>query len=68
MAANFYIKQNDTAPAIEAVLTDSNGRAKSLFAIPVRNPSRRNPRLVKSVANTNYHAKSDRMSHKHLGI
>jgi hypothetical protein len=32
MAANFYIKQNDTAPAIEAVLTDSSGRAKSLAA------------------------------------
>lgn len=30
MAANFYIKQNDTAPSIEAVLTDSTGRAKSL--------------------------------------
>ena len=31
MAANFYIKQNDTAPSIEAVLTDSTGRAKSLI-------------------------------------
>jgi len=31
MAANFYIKQNDTAPALEAVLTDSTGRAKSLI-------------------------------------
>jgi hypothetical protein len=30
MAATFYIKQNDTAPSIEAVLTDSNDRARSL--------------------------------------
>lgn len=30
MAATFYIKQNDTAPSIQAVLTDSNGRARSL--------------------------------------
>jgi hypothetical protein len=30
MAASFYIKQNDTAPSIQAVLTDSNGRAKSM--------------------------------------
>lgn len=30
MAATFYIKQNDTAPALEAVLTDSQGRARSL--------------------------------------
>jgi hypothetical protein len=30
MAATFYIKKNDTAPSLEAVLTDSNGRAKSL--------------------------------------
>jgi len=30
MAATFYIKQNDTAPTIEAALTDSNGRRKSM--------------------------------------
>ncbi len=30
MAASFYIKQNDTAPSIEAGLTDSNGRTKSM--------------------------------------
>ena len=30
MAATFYIKQNDTAPSIRAILTDSNGRAKPL--------------------------------------
>jgi len=30
MSASFYIKQNDTAPTIEAVLTDSAGKAKSL--------------------------------------
>jgi len=30
MAEKFYIKQNDTAPAIEVVLIDSNGRARSL--------------------------------------
>ena len=30
MAASFYIKQNDTAPSIEVVLTDANGRAKSM--------------------------------------
>ena len=30
MAASFYIKQNDTAPSIQAVLTDSNGRVKSM--------------------------------------
>lgn len=30
MAASFYIKQNYTAPTIEAVLTDSNGRVKSM--------------------------------------
>jgi hypothetical protein len=30
MAASFYIKQNDTAPSIEAVLTDSTGRARSM--------------------------------------
>src|SRR6056300_138460 len=30
MAATFYIKQNDTAPSIEAVLTDANGRARSM--------------------------------------
>lgn len=30
MAASFYIKQNDTAPSIEAILTDSNGRARSM--------------------------------------
>lgn len=30
MAATFYIKQNDTAPSIQVVLTDSNGRVKSL--------------------------------------
>lgn len=30
MAASFYIKQNDTAPSIEAGLTDSNGRIKSM--------------------------------------
>lgn len=28
--ATFYIKQNDTGPSIEAVLTDSNGKYKSL--------------------------------------
>jgi hypothetical protein len=30
MSASFYIKQNDTAPSIEAVLSDSNGRVKSM--------------------------------------
>lgn len=30
MAATFYIKQNDTAPSIEVILTDSAGKAKSL--------------------------------------
>jgi hypothetical protein len=30
MAATFYLKQNDTAPSIEAVLTDSNGKYRSL--------------------------------------
>jgi|TARA_B110000977_G_scaffold83655_1_gene111735 hypothetical protein len=30
MAATFYIKQNDTAPSIEAGLKDSNGRVKSM--------------------------------------
>jgi len=30
MAASFYIKQNDTAPSIEAVLTDANGRVRSM--------------------------------------
>lgn len=30
MAASFYIKQNDTAPSIEAILTDSNGRVRSM--------------------------------------
>ena len=30
MAATFYIKQNDTAPSIQAVLTDSNGKARSM--------------------------------------
>jgi len=30
MAASFYIKQNDTAPSIEAALKDSNGRVKSM--------------------------------------
>lgn len=30
MAASFYIKQNDTAPSIEVVLTDANGRYKSM--------------------------------------
>ena len=30
MAASFYIKQNDTAPSLEAALSDSNGRAKSM--------------------------------------
>lgn len=30
MAASFYIKQNDTAPSIEAILTDSSGRARSM--------------------------------------
>ncbi|MBT4995828.1 MAG: hypothetical protein HOM88_05090 [Hellea sp.] len=30
MAASFYIKQNDTAPSIEAVLTDATGRARSM--------------------------------------
>ena len=30
MAASFYIKQNDTAPSIEAALLDSNGRVKSM--------------------------------------
>ena len=30
MAASFYIKQNDTAPSLQAVLTDSNGRVKSM--------------------------------------
>lgn len=31
MATNFYIKQNDTAPAIEAVLTNAAGRSKSMI-------------------------------------
>lgn len=30
MAASFYIKQNDTAPSIEAALKNSNGRVKSM--------------------------------------
>lgn len=30
MAASFYIKQNDTAPSIEAILTDSNGKVRSM--------------------------------------
>ena len=30
MAGTFYIKQNDTAPSLEVVLTDSSGRARSL--------------------------------------
>lgn len=30
MAATFFIKQNDTAPSIEAALTDSNGRRRSM--------------------------------------
>ena len=30
MAASFYIKQNDTAPSIEVILTDSAGKAKSM--------------------------------------
>lgn len=30
MAASFFIKQNDTAPSIEAILTDSDGRARSM--------------------------------------
>lgn len=30
MAATFYIKQNDTAPTIEAALTDSNGRRRTM--------------------------------------
>lgn len=30
MSASFYIKQNDTAPSIEAALSDSNGRVKSM--------------------------------------
>ena len=30
MAATFYIKQNDPAPAIEAVLTDARGRARTM--------------------------------------
>ncbi len=30
MAATFYIKQNDTAPTIEAALTDSNGRRRDM--------------------------------------
>ena len=30
MAASFYIKQNYTAPSLQAVLTDSNGRVKSM--------------------------------------
>lgn len=30
MASSFHIKQNDTAPSIEAVLTDANGRVKSM--------------------------------------
>ena len=30
MAASFYIKQNDTAPSIEAALKNSNGRVKTM--------------------------------------
>lgn len=30
MAATFYLKQNDTAPSMEAVLTDSKGKARVL--------------------------------------
>lgn len=30
MAASFYIKQNDTAPSIQAVLTDSAGKVRSM--------------------------------------
>lgn len=30
MAATFYLKQNDTAPSLEAVLTDSKGKARTL--------------------------------------
>jgi RNase P/RNase MRP subunit p29 len=30
MAATFFIKQNDTAPALEAALTDSNGRKRDM--------------------------------------
>ena len=30
MAATFFIKQNDTAPDIQAALKDSNGRVKSM--------------------------------------
>ena len=30
MAATFFIKQNDTAPSIEAALTDSNGRRRDM--------------------------------------
>ena len=30
MAATFFIKQNDTAPSLEAALTDANGRRRSM--------------------------------------
>ena len=30
MAATFFIKQNDTAPTLEAALTDSNGRRRDM--------------------------------------
>lgn len=30
MSTTFYIKQNDTAPSIQAILTDSNGKARSM--------------------------------------
>lgn len=30
MAASFFIKQNDTGPSIQAVLTDSTGRTRSM--------------------------------------
>tara|TARA_R110001599_G_scaffold162420_1_gene351680 strand:- start:236 stop:568 length:333 start_codon:yes stop_codon:yes gene_type:complete len=30
MSDNFYIKQNDTAPSLEVVLTSSSGRAKPM--------------------------------------
>jgi hypothetical protein len=44
MASSFYIKQNDTAPTIEAALTDSNGRAKSMA----------------TAANVRFHMKSEK--------
>ena len=33
MAATFHIKQNDTAPTIQAALTDSNGRKRDMSEV-----------------------------------